>query len=197
VEFLDIKESIEREFKTYLPDKVELDVVEGANKQSFLRALDTQPPYHILHFAGHGAVTDDGVGRLLLQHQRTGRSELITAVGLASTMRNRGLHLVVLSACSTAAGDFGKEFAVVARTLVENNVPAVVANQFPITNSAAATFAGAFYRELLRSGDVDQATTNGRVELNFGQESLANGEARFEWGIPTVYRHVGGAKVFK
>ena len=83
----------------------------------------------------------------------------------------------------------------VAKSLVESHVSAVVANQFPITNSNAAVFAGSFYRELLRSGDVDLATTSGRVALNFGPD-LPREEARIEWGIPTVYRHVGAARVF-
>ena len=66
----------------------------------------------------------------------------------------------------------------------------------PITNSIAAKFAGAFYRELLRSGDVDQATSNGRLSL-YAEPDLPNQAARFEWGIPTLYRHVGAALVWK
>ena len=101
----------------------------------------------------------------------------------------------MLSACNTSAGDFTKAFAVVAKTLVECGVPAVVANQFPITNSIAAIFAGAFYKKLLDCGDVDLATTRGRASLMF-VSSLPSGSARFEWGIPTLYRHIGANRVF-
>jgi CHAT domain-containing protein len=102
----------------------------------------------------------------------------------------------VLSACNTSAGDFSKEFATVAQTLVGNGIPAVVANQFEIQNSIAAAFANAFYAELRESGDVDRATTQGRLSLNFGG-NLPNNEARIDWGIPTLYRHLGAAKVFQ
>jgi hypothetical protein len=103
---------------------------------------------------------------------------------------------VVLSVCNTAAGDFSKSYAVVAKTLVESGVPAVVANQFEITNKNAALFAGAFYAELLNSGDIDRAITKGRVELDFGGR-LPNNVARIDWGIPTLYRHLGAARTFK
>lgn len=193
VDWPDIKATIEREFSARLPNNFKIDVVPGATCDALFSALDGKD-YDILHFAGHGDIASDGTGRLLLKDLRTKRSDPLSAAKLGMVLRSKKLRLVVLSACSTSAGDFTKEFAVVAETLVASGVPAVVANQFPITNSIAATFAGAFYNELLRSGDVDQAATNGRIRLAF-EGDLPGGAARFEWGIPTVYRHIGAARV--
>lgn len=116
-------------------------------------------------------------------------------VQLGVFLRDQGLRLVVLSSCNTAVGNFAREFAVVAKTLVESGMPAVIANQFEIQPSQAAKFAGAFYHELLKSGDVDRATAKGRVALAFGGV-LPNNVARIDWGIPVIYRHIGAAKVF-
>lgn len=194
VGWLDIKESIEREFQSYLPKNFKLHIVEGATRQSLFNAL-AEESYDVLHFAGHGEVARDGTGHLLLLNLRTNKRDPVPAAELGMLLRDTRLRLVVLGACSTSAGDFGKEFSVVAQTLVASGIPAVVANQFPITNSTAAKFAGAFYNELLRTGDVDRATVRGRVSLAFGP--TAGKSANIEWGIPTLYRHVGAPILFR
>ncbi len=188
----DIRDTILDEFAARAANQLAMDVVDGASPAALFDALQAKR-YDILHFAGHGRVSN-GVGELLFVNRKTNKSVPLPAQKLGALLRDAQLRLVVLSACSTSAGDFAKEFAVVSKTLVEAGVAAVVANQFPVTNSMAATFAGAFYRELLRSGDVDQATTKARVLLHL-EPSLAGDAARFEWGIPTLYRHAGAAKV--
>jgi CHAT domain-containing protein len=170
-------------------------VVEGATTDSFKDAFRASK-YDILHMVCHGEVAQDGTGNLLFQDIKGRSKESISASTLGMFLKDKELRVVVLSACNTAAGDFAKEFAVVAKTLVESGIPAVVANQFEIQNSAAATFADAFYSELLDSGDIDRATTKGRMSLGFGG-ALPNNVARIDWGIPSLYRHLGGARAFK
>jgi len=96
---------------------------------------------------------------------------------------------VVLSACETAAGDFASDFSVMADGLVRCGIPAVVANQFPVENGSIANFVGALYHELLQSGDIDLAVSEGRVALAVEVESF------IDWGIPTLYRHVDSWRV--
>jgi hypothetical protein len=194
VDWATIKGTVESRFNARLPDRLKLDVVEGATTTSFEKAFQGRQ-YDILHMVCHGEVAGDGTGKLLFQDIRGSQKEPIPAAKLGNFLKDKGLRLVVLSSCNTATGDFAKEFAVVAKTLVECGIPAVVANQFEIENSVAAAFAGAFYAELIESGDVDRATTKGRVSLDFGS-ALPNNVARIDWGIPTLYRHLGGAKVF-
>jgi hypothetical protein len=185
VEWPDIKESIEREFKSRLPQNFSLTVVEAANRDKLFAALDGKS-FDILHFVGHGEIGSDGTGKLVLQDLKTRISDPISVAQFGPFLKNKGLRLVTLSACSTSAGDFSKEFAVVAKSLVGYGIPAVVANQFPITNSSAATFAGAFYKELLRSGDVDLATTNGRIALAM-EPALPRKISRHDWGTPSPH----------
>ena len=189
-----IKSTVESQFRTRLPKNFVLDLVEGATTEFFINAFRLIN-YDILHMVCHGEVAKDGTGNLLFQGIKGRSKEPISASKLGVFLKDKGLRLVVLSACNTAAGNFAKEFAVVAKTLVESGIPAVVANQFEINNSAAAAFAEAFYSELLDSGDVDRATTKGRMQLDFG--ALPNNVARIDWGIPTLYRHLGGARAFK
>jgi hypothetical protein len=191
-----IKSSIERQFSKRLPENFKLDVLEGATTDSFRKAFAGKK-YDILHMVCHGQIAPNGTGNLLFQDVKGKTKEAISAVKLGNFLKNKQLRLIVLSACNTAAGDFAKEFAVVAKTLVECGIPSVVANQFEIQNSAAASFAEGFYSKLLESGDVDLATTQGRVDLHFGAEAMPDGSARIDWGIPTLYRHLGGAKAFK
>ncbi len=162
-------------------------------RKSFSEALNAEN-YDILHFAGHGQINDKGQGEILLREFATGKTDAVSAMELGSLMHGSGIRLVFLSSCSTSAGDFGKEFAVLAKTLVEVEIPVVVANQFPITNSIAATFAGAFYQVLLKGGDADRATGKGRQFLAFNTKSMGN-SAVFQWGVPTLYRHVGGCSL--
>jgi hypothetical protein len=192
-----IKTEIETRFnRARMPDRLVLDVVEGATRDSFMRAFRGKD-YDILHMVCHGQIIND-VGYLLFQDVKGNNSEPVSASDLAMLLRDKNLALVVLSACETATGDFSKEFATVAKTLVEEaGIPAVVANQYKIEIGAAAAFAGEFYAELLTSGDVDRATTKGRAALIFGKKEASENTARIDWGIPTLYRHVGGARIFE
>jgi hypothetical protein len=188
-----IHATITREFTGRLPAGFHIELVPAATRQALFDALDGQR-YDILHFAGHGEVAPDGSGHLLLRDFKSGKTDPVSSSDLGILLRNKALRLVVLSACNTSAGDFAREFAIVSRTLIQCGVPAVVANQFPVTNSVAATFSGAFYNELLRTGDVDLAVANGRLQLAI--QPPKGTAARIEWGIPTLYRHVGAAQVF-
>jgi len=190
----EIKSTIERAFLERAKDQLEIDVVEGASEQSLASAL-LQKQYDIFQFSGHGQIDHNGRGELLLRDSSTQRTQPLSAERLANKLSGRGIQLVVLSACNTSTGDFTKSFSVIAQTLVENGVPAVVAYQFPVTNSAAATFAKGLYSGLLRTGDIDIAVTDGRQML-WSQPRMGN-QASIDWGIPTLYRHIGASKIFQ
>ena len=148
--------------------------------------------YDVVHFCCHGEVKN-GEGRLLLLDLQTRQSSPLPSEQLCQLLQGRGVSLVVLSACETAAGDFASEFSVIAEALVRCGIPAVVANQFPLHNTTVAKFVGPLYEELLRSGDIDLAVSEGRVALAV---ELQPDDVVLEWGIPTLYRHVGASQVF-
>jgi hypothetical protein len=192
-----IKATVEKQFKNQnqLRENFTLSLVEGATTENFKNAF-VGAKFDILHIVCHGQLAANGTASLVFQSVKGDGQDQISASDLANFLKDKELALVVLSACNTSAGDFSKEFATIAQTLVGNGIPGVVANQFEIQNSVAAAFANAFYAELRESGDIDRATTQGRLSLNFGG-NLPNNEARIDWGIPTLYRHLGAAKVFQ
>lgn len=191
VSWVDVKASVERTFAVRIPGRFTLTAIEATTRTSLVDEVQ-KSNCDIFHFSGHGKVID-GVGNLVLMG-RGNRSSYLRADDLASMLQGRGISLVVLSACDTATGDFDNNFAVTAEALVRAGIPAVVANQLPVPDSSVALFVGRMYDELLRSGDIDRAVDEGRIKL--ATELEAGSEAVLEWGIPTLYRHIAGEKVF-
>jgi CHAT domain-containing protein len=179
------------------PDKYGLDIINEVTSKGLLNVLNTKD-YDIFHFSGHGTVVG-GKGRLILNNGDD-QSAYVTGEKLAVTLRGRDIRLVVLSACHGASGNFTDDFSVIAKTLVEEGIPAVVANQMPVYDDTIAPFVGTLYSQLLKHGDLDRAVHQGRVALStaFDDESLAPEEgAPLDWGVPTLYRHISASRMFK
>ena len=179
------------------PSKLELVPKREVTSIGLLKELQ-QNQYDIFHFSGHGTVYQ-GVGRLILNDGQD-NSAYITASQLARNLRDRDIKLVVLSACQTASGDFESEFSVIAQTLVSEGIAAVVANQLPVYDETIAPFVGTMYDQLMRFGDIDKAVSEARMMLaeTLNTNNLsATDDAKPDWGIPTLYRHIAGAKMFK
>ena|GEM_PF-3338253 len=194
VSWLDSKKSIEREFKARIPvDRFELNVVEGT-LAGFTEAIETNS-YDIFHFSGHGEVdSKTEEGRILLLSQTNNKSVPLPASELAVILRARGIRLAIIGACKTSAGNSADPFNIVAEALLRENIPAVVAHQLPVPDKSVAAFVGSLYAKLLETGDIDVAVNEGRMRL--WRDLIMQKEARLEWGIPTLYRHITGAQVF-
>jgi hypothetical protein len=194
VSWLDNEKSIRREFEARMPtERYDLEVVEGTLAKCFV-ALNTGQ-YDIFQFSGHGDVDKKtNQGFILMLSQENNQSVRLAADDLATLLRGRGIRLAVLSACLTSAGDFADPFNVVAQALLRENISAVVANQLPVPDKSVAAFVGSLYRELLETGDIDLAVNAGRRRL--WEDLIIQQDARLEWGIPTLYRHISGAQVF-
>lgn len=194
VSWLDVKKSVEREFSARIPvDRFELDVVEGTLDR-FTEAIE-QNSYDIFQFSGHGEVdAQTKMGRILLLSPADNKSVPLLASDLAVILRGRKIRLAILSACLTSAGNSADPFNVVAEALLKEGIPAVVANQLPVPDKSVAAFVGSLYAKLLETGDIDLAVNEGRMRL--WRDLIMQQEARLEWGIPTLYRHITGAQVF-
>src|SRR5207253_760718 len=70
-------------------------------------------------------------------------------------------RLVFLHLCEGGAVDFEANFAGIAPQLVRAGIQAVVAMQYPISNTAAIVFSRAFYRTLAEGEPVDAAVQEG------------------------------------
>src|SRR5947207_3281846 len=74
-------------------------------------------------------------------------------------------RLVVLNACQTATTDNVDAYSGIAQGLIQQEAPAVVAMQFPITDGAAIVFTSEFYGALADGEPVDQAVTSARKAM--------------------------------
>ena len=76
-------------------------------------------------------------------------------------------------------GDVDDAFGGLAAALIAAGVPAVIANQFPISDTPAIEFAETFYTHIVGGAPVDAAVTAGRKRLFRVQNS--------EWATPVLY----------
>jgi len=146
--------------------------------------------YHIFHFVGHGgydAALDDGV---LLLEDDLGRSRRVGGAQLGAVLADETtLRLAVLNSCEGARTSSDDPYAGVATSLLQHEVPAVVAMQFEITDRAAIVFATEFYSALADGYPVDSALAEARKAI-FADENDV------EWGTPVLYMRVPDGRIF-
>jgi hypothetical protein len=153
--------------------------------KTWLRGHDV----HVLHFIGHGdydRTIEDGV---LFFTDRYSRRSPVPPTVLGPFLHDHDpLRLVVLNACHSARVDSTDAFSGMAQGLVQQDCTAVVAMQFPITDSAAAEFTGDFYGALADGLPIDQAVTSARKALLAGHVD--------EWATPVLFLRSPDGRVF-
>jgi tetratricopeptide (TPR) repeat protein len=98
--------------------------------------------------------------------------------------------LVVLNACEGARTSQEDPYAGVAQTLVLQGIPAVIAMQFEIVETAAITFAQEFYGAVADGFPVDAAVSEARKAI------FATGND-VEWGTPVLYMRTPQGVIFE
>lgn len=195
-----VRDQIAQQFASRLDkDSYELTLVEGASYKALQDALD-KGSVDVFHFQGHGLLKADASGKeaaFLALRSSEGDTVEESADNIASLLKGRGIRLAMFSTCNSSAGNASRPNAVIAKTLVNAaGIPAVVANQFQVRTSVPPIFASKVYEWLLRTGDIDQAVTEGRLALNNPELSLNEQDAMIEWGIPTLHRRLNGSQLF-
>jgi uncharacterized membrane protein HdeD (DUF308 family) len=167
---------------------LELTWLEGQTWRHLQRAM-RRGPWHIFHFVGHGGfdpATEEGA---LALSNDAGHMRLLRATGLAELLDDHyPLRLVFLNSCEGAKGSESDAFSSTAATLVRRGVPAVVAMQYEITDTAAIEFSRDFYDALADGLPVDAAVTEARTAVSM--------DSILEWGTPVLYMHSPDGRVF-
>ena len=130
---------------------------------------DLAPSYSIIHFAGHAVAnpTRPELSMLVLSpDERTGDSGYLYSHEL-SAMNFRGVRLVVLGACSTAAGRPSPSEGVLglARSVIAAGVPSVVASLWPVDDVTTAALMTAFHARLQAGDSTSSALRNAQLAL--------------------------------
>ena len=153
--------------------------------QDWLRHHDV----HVLHFIGHGAFDRERQEGVLAFADAYGHSRAVSSEEIGKYVRDHDpLRLVVLNACQTATTDTVDAYSGIAQGLVQQEAPAVVAMQYPISDGAAIAFASGFYGSLTDGDPVDQAISCVRKTLadDFGDE----------WMTPVLFLRAGNGEIF-
>lgn len=145
---------------------------------------------HVVHLIGHGTF-ERGQGWLLLENDDyTGRpvSDRQFREFFLGADETR---LVVLNACQGATQSSAQAMSGLALQLVRRGLPAVVAMQAPIADTAAVTFSSEFYQWVSDGWSVDTATAQGRraIYLDYSADSPA-------WGAPVIFMRAPDGALF-
>ncbi len=149
------------------------------------------PGYHVFHYVGHGGFDPAEDESVLLLETDDGRSLYTTGEQLGALLLDHtSLSLAVLNACEAARVSLRDPFAGVAASLIRREVPAVIAMQFPITDSAAIQFSSELYRAIADGLPIDAALGEARKGL------YATDPKSVEWGTPVLFMRVPDGRIF-
>ena len=158
---------------------VEVDRLDGGTLSALQRPLRLHE-YHVLHFVGHGGYDEDAQDGALALEGADRKTRLVTGRDLGLMIRgHRSLRLVVLNACEGARSARDDPFGGVAQALVRQGIPAVIAMQFEISDSAALVFSQSFYQAIADDFPVDVAMVEARRAM------FAKGH-EVEWATPVL-----------
>jgi len=177
-----LRDSCERKGRVELYFLRKPSLLELREKLGSLRAAGK--PVHVIHFLGHGAFSDDGVGYLYFERADRGADEVSGSVVARTIAGFREVRLAVLSTCVGARMMRRRgqhPFAGVASALVAGGLPAVVGMQFTVSETAVSEFNRAFYRQMGRGRSLEDAVTEGRIRI------LTADARTFEWASPVLF----------
>ncbi|AQS92439.1 hypothetical protein A0U94_14825 (plasmid) [Gluconobacter albidus] len=194
VEWIETQKTLSAQIEVYTPavvgEKMTFKVCEASAAAAVREEVQAFDP-HIVHFIGHGRPE----GLVFTKHKTT-TSKLVGAGTVYSVLASKSTRLLILSACDTA--NVGSDIASlipIAERVVQAGVPAVVANQMPISLRSIHTFCGALYGDLLRDGNIDWAVNVGRIAMGVAFDN--HKVAAVEWGVPVLYRRPGCSQLFQ
>lgn len=159
---------------------VDLTVLRHATIEKLHDVLLNVEP-HILHFSGHGVVSGE-FGALALENPETGNTDPLTARQMRSLLSRMGVTLAVLNACETARHSTRDALMGVAQALIREEIPAVIAMQFLVSETVALMFTRRLYEFLFRGDPLEKIVTETRVGIDINTR-----EDRISWGIPVLF----------
>lgn len=151
-----------------------------ATRKQLEHAVRQNKP-HIIHFVGHGRFDDKHSYVDLLGEG--GDTDSVNEEEFAAIIKHPDLRLVLVQACESAITDPYRSATGLAQRLANQGIPAVIAMQDKIENTAAEEFAGAFYEALTRTCSIDDAVRAGRKAI----QEQCDASMRVAFGVPVLF----------
>ncbi len=168
---------------------VTLTWMEGNTWQDLQEAMQ-KGPWHVFHFIGHGGFNERNDEGLIALADETGRTFDLSATNLARLLDHRPLKLVLLNSCEGARGGGVDVFSSTASILVRSGIPAVLAMQYEITDTAAIEFSRSFYRAVAQGLPLEAAVVEARKAISIAVNNTV------EWGTPVLYLRSSDGRLF-
>ena len=168
---------------------VELERLDPPMLTSLQKKL-RQREYHIFHYIGHGEFDKEDEDGVLLFEDESRNSFPVKGQYLGTLLHDhQSLKLVFLNACEGGRTSIRDPFAGVAQSLIRQGIPAVIAMQFAITDTAAISLSYEFYNAIVDGYPVDASLTEARKSI-FSQGNP------IEWGTPVLYMRSPDGYIF-
>ncbi len=136
----------------------------------------------VFHFIGHAHFDETNrQGQLVFEDEKR-HSKFISTERLQASLHPM-TKLIVLDACETARGNRFDRLSNIAHGLASQKIPAVVATQFHIPDTASNRFSKIFYMLLAKGIPVDEAVAEARREIH----KTAEDQDRLDWAAPILY----------
>jgi tetratricopeptide (TPR) repeat protein/CHAT domain-containing protein len=155
--------------------RISADFEDEAKLEILARSL--RDGYHILHFTGHGISPRDGGGLLLEDAHGKKLPASIAEVMQAVKSGVDKLRLAVISGCQTARTLHTGAYSDLARELLRQHVPAVIAMQFSITDEGGLKLAEVLYKEIAKGVELERAVHAARRVLLEDERFFINNDA--------------------
>jgi hypothetical protein len=142
----------------------------------------TREAVDVLHYVGHGSYDETAREGCLFLEDGKGRPKPVDAAAFRQIVGRRGTDLVFLNACETGRGgrvDFNRGLG---PALVAAGVPAVVANQYAVLDTAATSFARELYAGLAQGRRLGEAAREARVAVGH-----TVGAGALDWAVPVLF----------
>ena len=147
--------------------------------------------FNAIHIQAHGLVQPDRDMAWMMLEKENGETDPIDEDFLRDILGGLpDLRLVVLMACHSGASTRADYFGGLAQTLIQQNLPVVIAMQRPIEFDSAKIFNKYFYGELARHGQVDTAVNEARLQLRL---SVPDSN---DWSAPVVFMRLTGSALW-
>lgn len=168
---------------------VELRLLERGLVAEISQAMRDFRP-HVFHFVGHGQFEDDEA-YVLLEDEGGYALPMADVAFREFFLGAPEARVAVLNACQTATTSSAQPLAGLAPRILQRDLSAVVAMQYPMPDQAALVFSRDFYRSLALGYPVDAAVAEARkgIFLEVG------GEAG-DWGIPVLFLRAQDGQLF-
>ena len=176
-----IHQSLSRSLSS-LGNTMDYEFLDGPATLSRICDRLVEGEFHMLLLQAHGHLDPERHIANLVLETDDGNADFVDEARFAEIFAGEtALRLVTLLACHGAAQNKEDPFSGLGPALLERGIPAVVAMRQKISIGTASLFAEHFLRNLTRTGHVDAAINEARLQLHLA------GHDDPEWGTPALF----------